>query len=399
MAKGVEDTSFYVWVPLASVNEVGGDPRRPTTSPQAFHDHNLERTARYRQAMLASTTHDTKRTEDVRARLNVLSEVPSAWRAAVQKFARLNKRWRREVDGEAAPSLKDEYLFYQSAIGIWPLNPPSHDERASLIQRLQDYMEKAIHEAKQRTSWLNPSRAYDEAVREFVAQTLRDSPHNRFVAELQAFLSQIAAAGQFNALSQLIIKFLSPGVPDIYQGQELWDYSLVDPDNRRPVDYDQRRWLLGEIKNQGDNAAPANYSLHDQRLKLLVTQRLLAVRRQFAHLWAEGAYLPLEISGPLSDHLVAFGWRGLESQRLELIAIVPRFVQRLIDERRQAGDESVHCQGLPAEAWTGTVVALPDSGLACKSVFTGRPLTFAEALDGGDAFADFPVAVFASPSE
>src|SRR5947207_4811303 len=178
MAKGVEDTAFYVWVPLGSVNEVGGDPRWPTTPPKQFHDHNLERLARYRQAMLATTTHDTKRTEDVRARLNVLSEIPRDWRNAVQRFSRLNKRWQRDVDGESAPTSKDEYLFYQSLLGVWPLQPPAPGERAELVRRLQAYMEKATHEAKQRTSWINPNPAYEEAVRDFVRQTLRDSPQN-----------------------------------------------------------------------------------------------------------------------------------------------------------------------------------------------------------------------------
>ena len=400
MAKGVEDTSFYVWVPLASVNEVGGDPRRPTTTVQAFHEQSADRTSRYRHAMLASTTHDTKRSEDVRARLNVLSEIPSAWRSAVQKFARFNKRWRREVDGEAAPSLKDEYLFYQSVIGIWPAGPPSAGERRALIQRLQGYMEKAIHEAKQRTSWLNPSRAYDEAVREFVAQTLRDSPQNRFTAEVQSFFNQIAAAGQYNALSQLVLKLLSPGVPDIYQGQELWDYSLVDPDNRRPVNYDLRRWLLGELQSGSQRQPPhggqpsERLSLHDQRLKLLVSQRLLALRRSRSHLWLEGQYMPIEVTGPLSDQLVAFGWQGLESRRLEVIAVAPRFVQKLIEARRQAGDSSVDCHGLPAETWRGTALTTSGAeGLSARNVLSGQELRLTDTLDAADLLADFPIGV------
>lgn len=404
MAKGVEDTSFYVWVPLASVNEVGGDPRRPTASPLVLHEQNLERTARYRHAMLASTTHDTKRTEDVRARLNVLSEIPSDWRATVQKFARLNKRWRREVDGEPAPSLKDECLFYQVLIGIWPVTPPTSEERAVLIERLQAYMEKAIHEAKQRTSWLNPSRAYDEAVREFVAQTLRDAVSNRFIAEVQSFLDSIASAGQYNALSQLVIKLLSPGVPDVYQGQELWDYSLVDPDNRRPVDYDLRRWLLGELQGatkriQTNPESAESLSLHDQRLKLLVTQRLLAIRQKLGHLWSEGNYIPLEAIGPLSDNLLTFGWRGLESQRLELIVIVPRFVQKLLQARPIEGQSGSEGQSLSPTVWKGNAIDLPGgAGLSGTNVFTGRSYPLADLLDASDAFADFPVCVLETTS-
>src|SRR5205823_455609 len=233
-----------------SVNEVGGDPRRPTTSSKQFHDHNLERVIRYRHAMLATTTHDTKRTEDVRARLNVLSEIPREWRTAVQRFSRLNKRCRRDVEGESAPSASDEYLYYQSLLGIWPLQPPNANKRGELVRRLQGYMEKATHEAKQRTSWINPNRAYEEAMRDFVQQTLRDSPQNRFVAEVQTFRERITDAGQYNALAQLVLKLLSPGVPDIYQGQELWDYSLVDPDNRRPVDFEARRTALADVGSE-----------------------------------------------------------------------------------------------------------------------------------------------------
>jgi (1->4)-alpha-D-glucan 1-alpha-D-glucosylmutase len=392
MAKGVEDTSFYVWVPLASVNEVGGDPRLPTTSLKAFHDQNVERASRYRQAMLATTTHDTKRTEDVRARLNVLSEIPGEWRNAVQRFARINKRWRRDIEGEPAPSLKDENLCYQSLVGIWPVQPPSAEECGVLVERLQGYMEKATHEAKQRTSWINPSPAYDEAVREFVAKTLRYSPQNRFLVEVQAFCERIAAAGQYNALSQLVIKLLSPGVPDIYQGQELWDYSLVDPDNRRPVDYDQRRRLLAEISG---SSIPEGLSLHDPRLKLLVTERLLHVRRKMAHLWADGDYVSLEGNGPLAEHLVAFAWRGKESERFELVAVVPRFVQKLIDQQRQDAPEQPLVRGLCSTFWRGTTLSLPSAGgVAATNAFSGQTIPLVEEpLDASVLFADLPVAV------
>lgn len=396
MAKGVEDTAFYAWVPLASVNEVGGDPRRPTTTLKAFHGQNIERAHRYRLAMLATTTHDTKRSEDVRARLNVLSEIPGEWRNALQRFARINKRWRREVDGEPAPSPKDENLFYQSLLGIWPPEPPTASVRQQLIERLQGYMEKATHEAKQRTSWINPSTAYDDAVRDFVAQTLRDVPQNRFVAELQALHDRIAAAGQYNALAQLSLKLLSPGVPDIYQGQELWDYSLVDPDNRRPVDYSQRRALLAEIAG---SSQVAGLALDDPRLKLRVTQRLLGVRQQMAHLWAEGNYIPLEPTGPMAEHVIAFGWRGKASERLELLAVLPRFVQRLFDRQQQECSDRSPLQPLAPEVWTGTTVVLPPgSGATARNVITGQAQSLPSGpLDLAFLFAELPLAVFALP--
>ncbi|MBW8883589.1 MAG: malto-oligosyltrehalose synthase [Planctomycetia bacterium] len=397
MAKGVEDTAFYVWVPLGSVNEVGGDPRRPTTLPKQFHDHNLERVARYRQAMLATTTHDTKRTEDVRARLNVLSEIPRDWRNAVQRFSRLNKRWHREVDGESAPTLKDEYLYYQSVLGIWPREPPTSAQREELIRRLQAYMEKATHEAKQRTSWINPNPPYEEAVRDFVRQTLRDSPQNRFLAELQAFHERIADAGQYNALAQLVLKLLSPGVPDIYQGQELWDYSLVDPDNRRPVDFEARREATAELNSESWQISNfASGVLHDPRLKLFVTQRLLQLRRRLSHLWSAGDYVPLETAGLLADHVVAFGWRSAESHQLELVAAIPRFVQKLIDAERASGAvRSSSIWALPASTWEGTFIVLPaGTKLPVKNAFTGQCTTLAEpAVPADILLAQFPVGV------
>jgi (1->4)-alpha-D-glucan 1-alpha-D-glucosylmutase len=382
-------------VPLASVNEVGGDPRRPTTTPQSFHDHNRERRLRYPQAMLASTTHDTKRTEDVRARLNVLSEVPKEWRAAVQRFSRINKRWRREVDGLQAPSAKDEYLYYQSVIGIWPLTPPTSDERHTLILRLQGYMEKAVHESKQQTSWLNPSRAYDEAVREFVAQTLRDSPQNRFIAEAQALHDRIVDAGQYNALSQLALKLLSPGVPDIYQGQEMFDYSLVDPDNRRPVNYVMAREALAA---DGERTC---YSLRDPRLKLMITRRLLDVRRRLAHLWSHGEYVSLEVLGPLADHVIAFAWRGGESRQIELVAAVPRFVQKLIDVQRLSRSDVPACQSfLQSQTWQGTIIVWPSGEpVAATDVFTSQPIELGEpAVEVASLLNGFPIAVLESKS-
>jgi (1->4)-alpha-D-glucan 1-alpha-D-glucosylmutase len=387
MAKGVEDTSFYVWVPLGSVNEVGGDPRRPTTSAKQFHDQNAERRLRYPQAMLATTTHDTKRSEDVRARLNVLSEIPKDWRTAVQRFSRINKRWRRDVEGEPAPSAKDEYLYYQSLLGIWPCQPPTAEQRGVLIERLQGYMEKATHEAKQRTSWINPNPAYDEAVRDFVSQTLQESPQNRFVSEVQTFLERIVDAGQYNALGQLVLKLLSPGVPDIYQGQELWDYSLVDPDNRRAVDFKTRRDGVSGL----DQKRPG---LRDPQLKLLVTQRLLHLRARLPHLWSHGDYVPLEVAGLLADHIIAFGWRGAESQRVELVAVVPRFVQKLIDACRAAEVPFCHAP-LPASVWDGTFIVLPvGTSLAATDALTGRGHTLREpAVPVNELLADFPISV------
>ena len=237
---------------------------------------------------------------------------------------------------------------------------------------------------------------------------------NRFIAELQAFVDRIAAAGQYNALAQLAIKLLSPGVPDIYQGQELWDWSLVDPDNRRPVDYSQRRELLAAVgqpflsANVGQTFPPASSCsgkpvcwphapLHDPRLKLLVTHRLLAARRRLANLWSEGDYVPLEVAGPLADHLLAFAWRGAESQRLELIVAVPRFVQKLFDAQRaqEANPSSPRFAYLPAFNWNDTAVTLPvASPLAARNIVSNDPLTLHDGhVAASELFAHFPLAV------
>jgi (1->4)-alpha-D-glucan 1-alpha-D-glucosylmutase len=309
----------------------------------------------------------------------------------------MNKRWRRDVDGEPAPTQRDEYLYYQSLLGVWPLQPPNSAQREELIRRLQAYMEKATHEAKQRTSWINPNPAYEEAVRDFVRQTLRDSPQNRFFTEMQAFHERITDAGQYNALAQLVVKLLSPGVPDIYQGQELWDYSLVDPDNRRPVDFEGRRQLLSEVVSESWQISKlASQPLRDPRLKLLVTQRLLQLRSRSAHLWSTGDYVPLETAGLLADHVLAFGWRSAESHQLELVAAVPRFVQKLIDAERATGaaNASSLC-ALPASIWEGTFILLsPGTNLPVKNAFTGQCTTLIEpALPAGVLLGEFPVGV------
>ncbi len=364
MAKGVEDTAFYVHVPLVSVNEVGNDPVRAVTSIREFHEANQSRNLRLPRAMLATSTHDTKRSEDVRGRLQVLTEIPREWKTAVHRFARANKKFLREVDGEPAPSPNDEYLFYQSVVGIWPLTMPTAEEHVRLVERLVLYMEKATREAKQRTSWNNPNEPYDIAVREFVTEALDPSPRNRFLKYVTALNAQIAAAGQVSGLGQVALKLLSPGVPDIYQGQELWDFSLVDPDNRRPVDYELRAKLLAELRGwddlaedeRRDRVISLGRSWDDPRLKLLVTYRLLALRQARPALFEAGRYVPLETAGPNAEKLVAFGWRRGDDQPLDVIAVIPRHVQGLLAPPSEGGNRSLWIEG----AWAETVVSIPD---------------------------------------
>ncbi len=256
MAKGVEDTVFYVYNRLASLNEVGGSLDKFGLSPAGFHSRMQERQEQWPSSLSASSTHDTKRSEDVRARINLLSEFPNRWRELVRRWSKWNKKYRTDVEGQPAPDRNDEYLLYQTLVGAWPLRDMDDDEHRIFCERILAYMKKAIYEAKIHTSWINPHQGYDEAVRRFVSQAL-DRKNNRvFLDDLLKFQREIAPYGLFNSLSQLLVKIAAPGIPDIYQGTELWDFSLVDPDNRRPVDYELRMNMLDEMRREIEAAGP-----------------------------------------------------------------------------------------------------------------------------------------------
>ena len=237
-AKAIEDTAFYIYNRLVSLNEVGGEPDKFGVSPAQFHERQAKRLREWPHSLLATSTHDTKRSEDVRARINVLSEMPKEWRTAVRRWARYNRKHKRRVDGQPAPDANEEYLLYQTLLGVWPFGSEMDaQEYSNLVERVQAYMGKALNEAKVHTSWANTNEAYLGAVSDFVASILRRSDDNRFLEDFLSLQKRIARYGAFNSLSQVLLKITSPGVPDIYQGTELWDFSLVDPDNRRPVDF------------------------------------------------------------------------------------------------------------------------------------------------------------------
>ena len=311
MAKGLEDTAFYRQFPLSSLNEVGGDPRQFGNPPAAFHARNLERLRSWPHALLASSTHDSKRSEDVRARINVLSEIPAEWYRAIRSWHQLNRTRKTDIDGVPVPGMAEEYLFYQTLIGVWPLNDPAPPERQELTTRLQAYMRKALREAKQHSSWINPNPPYEEAVDRFVRAALDPAPENQFTREVSLFVDGIQAAGLWNSLSQVLLKVASPGVPDFYQGSEIWDFSLVDPDNRRPVDYARRCRMLSTLRpmQSQDTAAllaQASANLGDGLMKLYVTSSALCFRKSHRDLMAEGAYIPLRAAGDRQKHAVAF---------------------------------------------------------------------------------------------
>jgi len=346
MAKSVEDTLFYRYVRLVSLNDVGAEPRRFGVSVAAFHQANLQRARHSPHGMLATSTHDSKRSEDVRARLNVLSEMPEAWDAAVQALQTAGQRFEVEVDGRPAPLPRDLWGMFQAMVGIWPAHTTTAEERQALAQRLQRYMEKALREAKLASNWLFPNEAYESAVRSYVEKALATEG---FVAVLEAFVQRIAPFGFRNSLAQLALKLTAPGVPDIYQGCESWNFSLVDPDNRRPVDLAAMAAALQPLQALYEGGSrfpdPAQWrtvlgdgpAMRDAA-KQLTTWRLLQLRRQRPALFRDGVYLPLAVHGPAETHALAFARIG-ESEAVVVVCA------RLF-------------AGLSASGWNGTRMAL-----------------------------------------
>jgi len=315
MAKSLEDTAFYRYFPLMSLNEVGGEPSQFGVSVAAFHQYIRERAAQWPHAMVSTGTHDSKRGEDVRARLNALSGIPNEWALRVRHWARLNRSRRTAADEGYAPSRNDEYLLYQTLVGSWPAewstgSIPDQHALEDYRQRIDHYMIKAVREAKLRSSWLHPDSAYEDAVSGFV-NALLQHPDNTFVAEMTDFVEQIAPAGAANSLGQLALKFTLPGVPDVYQGDELWNLNLVDPDNRRPVDYGLRTAMLDALRaRSGDDPVQLVRELcrhwPDGRLKLFMIWKLLALRRRLAALFSGGTYHPLTVRGHYADSVCAY---------------------------------------------------------------------------------------------
>jgi (1->4)-alpha-D-glucan 1-alpha-D-glucosylmutase len=371
-AKGVEDTAFYRFNPLISLNEVGGEPAHFGTTVSAFHHGMQERAKAWPNAMLATATHDTKRGEDARARIDVLSEIPGLWEHQVRRWRTLARRLRVEADGIPAPAANDEYLLYQTLIGAWPAEfhgdgPIDTDALDGFCRRIVAYMTKAVREAKVHSSWIDPDEAYEAALAAFVGRLLDGRRRNLFLDDFRAFHHRVAEAGAVNSLSQAVLKLTAPGVPDFYQGSELWDFSLVDPDNRRPVDFDLRRRLLDEVTKTviDEGVSDLLRAWPDGRIKLFVLWRLLSIRRRYPGLFAEGGYEAATTVGDKADNVVAFVRRGAGAT---LLVAVPRLVARLTDAGRPFP--------LGAAAWGDTALVLPGdlvSG-AWSQVFAGVPL-------------------------
>lgn len=326
-AKGVEDTAFYRFNRLVCLNEVGGDPNRFSVSSSALHQANLERARLWPHSMLATSTHDTKRSEDVRARIAVLSELPDLWKQHLSRWSQLNRNKRRQVDDAPAPDREDEYLLYQTLAGLWAPELAT----GQLIERLQAYMVKAGREAKRSTSWIDPNAAYEAAVSEFIVQLLSNPERNAFLRDFSSFAAPIAFFGRINSLVATVLKIAAPGVPDFYQGTELPVFTLVDPDNRTPVDFDAAAAQLEALGNVSDVTALLAEA-DGARAKLYVTAKLLQMRAENAQLFALGGYQPLQVDGEKKDHVFAFA-RSHEGQ--SCVVILPRWAARLMGGRTE----------------------------------------------------------------
>jgi (1->4)-alpha-D-glucan 1-alpha-D-glucosylmutase len=393
MAKGIEDTAFYRYHRLVSLNDVGGDLRRFGITTAEFHLANRERLRDWPHTMLATSTHDSKRSEDVRARINVLSEMPALWRLRVRDWQRFNRSHRSAISDKPAPSPNDEYLLYQTLVGAWPSETldDTKDWR-TFSDRIESYMLKAIRESKQNTSWINQNIAYENAVSSFVRALLNPSSKNRFLDDFVPFQRLVARLGLWNSLSQTLLKLTSPGVPDIYQGNDLWDFSLVDPDNRRPVDYSHRRQVFDSIRRWSSNpdATSVSHLLEnpeDGRIKLYLIWKTLCLRKQWPDVFQQGEYLPLPVQGEKANHVVAFMRR---SESASVLVVVPRLVAGLL------GDSNLLPIG--SKVWGDTHVLVPfcDSGEKYRNAFTGEILDLPKAdaqIAASELLGYFPVAL------
>ena len=352
MAKGVEDTAFYCFNRLTAMCEVGGDPERDGITVDDFHayEQTIQRT--HPHTMTTLSTHDTKRSDDVRARLAVLTEMPHEFADAMVRWAAMNEQYKTD----ALPDRNSEYFLYQTLIGAWPID----------LERIQAYMQKAMREAKQQTSWVANNKAFEDATNRFIESILADK---NFVAELESLVNRVLLPGRINSLTQTLLKHTAPGVPDLYQGGELWDLSLVDPDNRRPVDYDLRRRLLREM--HGLTPAQVLARMDEGLPKLYVIHKALCLRREHPEWFgAEAAYTPLLASGAKAAHVVAF-LRG--DSVLTVAPLYPLMLANVWDETRLT---------VPAGIW--------------RNLLTGESIHVARDSEEklvADLLGDFPVAL------
>ena len=392
-AKGVEDTGLYLYMPLVSRNEVGGSPDRPLdVAVPTLHEANEIRARDWPSNLVCSNTHDTKRSADVRARLDVLAEMPTQWMSSVRRWRMLNKASRISIGRRTAPDPNTEYLFYQTLLGVWPHDYeageyPKSDEMEALHKRVEAYMLKAVKEGKSRSNWTDPDEKFETAMKNFINTAIFRSP--TFLSDFAQLASRTSRPGLWNALTRTMLHLTVPGVPDIYQGGELFNFALVDPDNRRPVDYGARQEMLNGLgaPDEKDEALIEELlaSPDDGRAKMHVFRSVLRARRDRFELFARGAYMPLKAEGAESRHVVAFArTHGTEAA----VVVVPRLPASLT-----GGD----APPVGAEVWGETMLTLPRS-LSSRSwtcAVTGRAVggSSERGLPIGEVLATFPVAL------
>ena len=375
MAKGLEDTAFYVYNRLVSLNEVGGEPEHFGGTVESFHEQNAVRAKQWPRSLLATATHDTKRGEDIRVRIDAISELPDEWRKTAIAFARRTEELRRDVDGRMAPDRNEQMLLLQTLIGAWGSE--------NLRDRLLQYMTKAAKEAKSNTSWIQEDPRWEDALRSFVEGIFALPSKHKLWRGLEPFARRIAEIGMHNSLAQLVLKIGAPGVPDFYQGTELWDFALVDPDNRRPIDFELRRQMLDQLRasalSQPDLARSLYEKWEDGRIKLLLTHAGLQARRANPDLFAGGAYTALTTEGPRAANLCAFARSA--GARLAVV-VAPRLVAGLLEGPR-----------LPKEAFAGTTVTLPQAGVL-RDAITGEERQAGDGkLKVDELFSTLPIAL------
>jgi (1->4)-alpha-D-glucan 1-alpha-D-glucosylmutase len=389
MAKGFEDTVLYEYNRLLSLNEVGGNPESWGLPVDDFHTLVSGRSAAWPHTMNTTATHDTKRGEDVRARINVLSEMPAQWARKVRSWRARNRENKAVGSGGEIPDANDEYLLYQTLIGAFPVNDAAFP---AFVDRIKEYMIKAVREAKTHTAWIKPDESYEAGVLAFVDAILAQTEQNEFLRDLMAFQKTINHYGIFNALSQTVLKMTVPGVPDFYQGNELWDLNLVDPDNRRPVDFELRqRYLQDILFRQGEDPEALRGELlaskDDGRIKLYTIFRILTARRKFAALFDDGEYIPLEVRGKHKAHVIAFA-RRYEHQWA--VTAVPRHLVALM---------SATTLPLGRNIWHDTTIRLPgQSPQRWVNLLTDKSHDARGGLEAGVIFSEFPVAVLIGSS-
>jgi (1->4)-alpha-D-glucan 1-alpha-D-glucosylmutase len=389
VAKGLEDTALYVYYPLLSLNEVGGRPSPSSiVSREEFYALMDERLRRWPHSLNATSTHDTKRSEDVRAHLNVLSEMPEEWEQHIARWAACNEKHKQVIEGHIVPDANEEYLIYQTLVGLWPLDS---SEASSITKRLQAYIVKATREAMINTRWTEPNETHESALTEFIERIL--SPENEsFLHGFSNFRKSTAYCGMVNGLAQILLKITCPGVPDFYQGSELWDFRLVDPDNRGPVDFGERSRLLESVVRQSDAglASAARDFVehwHDGRIKLHVIRKTLAYRLKHDELFSKGDFIPLEARGKRAEHLIAY-MRRLRG--LCALTVVPRWLAASQGDSAETGLR---------EFWQDTTLVVPgEISRSWRNIFTdlaisGQISDDNQTLMVGDLLAQFPVAV------